>query len=375
MSAAEFRDLWPTRGGPCYRGERALKLVRGEPGDINRLTLALVGVGWLPFFLLGLLNWWRTGSPESWMLDAPAHVRMLVGLPLLLLAEFALNVNWRLAIERLLGDGFVGGSEPQAARIVRGLRRWRDSAIVEGLLLAYVLAVGVVAVVTWQPPSPAGAYNFLVSRPLVQFLMLRLLWRWLVWAALLFRFSRLPLRLYATHPDRCGGIRFLVRPSLAFGIFLVALNVVIAAGWATQLSLGAVKLQQFIPELVTVLAVGVGLALGPLLVFVPNLIRAKREAVRDYGRLALDYVDKFHRRWITSRNTDEVLGTADLQSLADLGNSYQVVEDTRPVIPMVRDVVTLAVLMLIPMLPLVLFEVPVDVLLRRAAQAAFAVPL
>ena len=156
MGIAEIRDLWPARGGPCYRSERALKLVRGEPGDINRLTLALVGVGWVPFALLCLLFWWRTGSPEPWMFDASAHARLLIGLPLLLLAEWALNLNWSLAVGRLLGDGFVVGSEAQAARVVRTARRLRDSAIVEGLLVAYVMVTGVIALATARPPISVG---------------------------------------------------------------------------------------------------------------------------------------------------------------------------------------------------------------------------
>jgi hypothetical protein len=163
-------------------------------------------------------------------------------------------------------------------------------------------------------------------------MLFRQLWRWLVWAGLLYGISRIPLTLRPTHPDRCGGIRFLVLPSSAFSIYLAALSVMFSSNWATQLANGGVKLKHFVPEAITFVVASLIAALGPLLVFIPQLFQAKREALAQYGRLAMDYVYRFHQRWIGMK-TDDLLGTSDIQSLADLGNAYRVIEESRILIP------------------------------------------
>jgi hypothetical protein len=42
----------------------------------------------------------------------------------------------------------------------------------------------------------------------------------------------------------------------------------------------------------------------------------------DYGLLANRYVERFEQKWVRgdTTDTDELLGTGDIQSLADLGN-------------------------------------------------------
>jgi hypothetical protein len=49
---------------------------------------------------------------------------------------------------------------------------------------------------------------------------------------------------------------------------------------------------------------------------------------------------------------DELLGTGDIQSLADLGNSYALVRDMRPIPFDMQDILRLAAVTAIPLLPL-----------------------
>ena len=67
--------------------------------------------------------------------------------------------------------------------------------------------------------------------------------------------------------------------------------------------------------------------LGPLLVFAPQLAQAKRTGNREYGTLAERYVREFDAKWLRGgAPADEPLvGSADIQSLADLANSFEVV--------------------------------------------------
>jgi hypothetical protein len=72
---------------------------------------------------------------------------------------------------------------------------------------------------------------------------------------------------------------------------------------------------------------------GPLTMFTPQLSRAKRKGLADYGLLANRYVEGFEQKWVlgNAAEADELLGTGDIQSLADLGNSYAAVKEMRPV--------------------------------------------
>jgi hypothetical protein len=64
--------------------------------------------------------------------------------------------------------------------------------------------------------------------------------------------------------------------------------------------------------------------LGPLIMFTPRMAFAKRKGLADYGLLASRYVGGFEQKWIvgSAAEGDKVRGTRDIQSLADLGNSY-----------------------------------------------------
>ena len=63
--------------------------------------------------------------------------------------------------------------------------------------------------------SPAGWYFAAVSQFVYQFLLYISLWKWFLWAAFLFRLSRLDLQVVPTHPDRHGGLGFLGMSPLA----------------------------------------------------------------------------------------------------------------------------------------------------------------
>ena len=75
--------------------------------------------------------------------------------------------------------------------------------------------------------------------------------------------------------------------------------------------------------------------LGPLLMFTPRMARAKRKGLADYGLLAQRYVESFEQKWLLRDPgpSEELLGAADIQALADLGNGYGLVREMRPVWP------------------------------------------
>ena len=72
--------------------------------------------------------------------------------------------------------------------------------------------------------------------------------------------------------------------------------------------------------------------LAPLLVFTPHLARIKRIGLLEYGGFAQRYVREFDQKWLRGEApADEPLvGSGDIQSLADLGNSFEIVKGMKP---------------------------------------------
>ena len=109
------------------------------------------------------------------------------------------------------------------------------------------------------------------------------------------------------------------------------------------------------------------LFLGPLRIFSRKLWNCKVKGLSDYSALAVRYVNEFDRKWLGADPApgEPLLGTADIQSLADMSNSVSIVRDVRlvPVSPSI--LMYLAGAALLPLLPLVLFKYPIADLLAK----------
>jgi hypothetical protein len=109
------------------------------------------------------------------------------------------------------------------------------------------------------------------------------------------------------------------------------------------------------------------------LLFAGRLAESKRAGLREYGTLAERYVREFDGKWLRGgAPADEpFVGSADIQSLADLGSSYEVVRSMR-LAPVTRDaVIQLAVATLLPVLPLALTLMSLEDLVRKLAGVLF----
>jgi hypothetical protein len=106
--------------------------------------------------------------------------------------------------------------------------------------------------------------------------------------------------------------------------------------------------------------------LGPLLMFTPAMAQVRRKGLRQYGLLSQRYVLAFERKWIRGYAcSDELLGTGDIQSLADLANSYALVHDMRSVPFGLKDISRLAAATAAPLVPLLLTIFSPEELLMR----------
>jgi len=91
------------------------------------------------------------------------------------------------------------------------------------------------------------------------------------------------------------------------------------------------------------------------------------------GQLAQQYVDRFDQRWVRGNIplSEPLLGSADIQSLADLGNSYALVREMRPVPFSLEDISRMAAVTASPFLPLLLTIWSPEELIKRIVQVVF----
>jgi hypothetical protein len=360
---------------------------------LGRRILVIVLLAWLPLLVLSVWAGEALGGTANipFLLDVEVHVRFLVALPLLIVAELVVHERMRPVVKQFLERHLVPEHErsPFEAAVVSALW-WRNSVVAEVCLIGLVYGVGGLIVwrhyvaldtATWYAvpggeqlqPSLAGLWYGYVSLPIFQFMLLRWYFRLFLWARLLWQVSRLELNLVPTHPDRAGGLGFLSNIVYAFMPLLLAQGTLYAAMIANRIFFLGAKLPEFTSDLALWVAVLLCAVLGPLLVFIPQLARAKWTGLREYGVLAQRYVREFDHKWLRggAAADEPLVGSGDIQSLADLGNSFEVIRTMR-LVPFTKETLLLLLVTTVaPVLPLMLTMVPIDELLRRLLGVLF----
>ena len=375
--AGEFPELSLMEGGPGDALMRKLRMIRPEIGSASaRTAIILSAITWLPLLVLSVIEDLAVGGAKiPFFYDIAAHTRFLIAVPILVLAEIPIGKRLRGIAKHFLDAGLVPESErKQFNSYIVDTVRFHDSRLA-GLILiavtyftAYIVFSGtsLQSGSTWFEPSstgfsPAGYYYAFVAIPIFQFLMFRWAFRMFVWARLLWQISNLDLLLTATHPDGAGGLGFLGKGTIPFGVILFGLSSVVSASIASRVLFGGATLEQFEVIYAALIVIALILFAGPLMVFAPKLFRLKQDGLFRYGTLASQYTQAFDSKWANGINSAEepLLGTGDIQSLADLGNSYELVRKTRVVPIELSDFIGIALPGVIPALPLAATVMPV----------------
>jgi len=194
-----------------------------------------------------------------------------------------------------------------------------------------------------------------------------------IWARFLWQVSRIELSLIPTHPDRLGGLGFLSKTVYAFTILATAHGTLLAGTLANRIFFVGARLPEYKMPIAVMVCFVLCMVLGPPMVFAPQLAKTKRTGLREYGTLAERYVREFDRKWLRGEApADEPLvGSGDIQSLADLGNSYEVVRTIR-ILPITKETILQVVFATIaPIVPLALTMMPLEELLKTLAGVLF----
>ena len=391
VASADPRDFSVVLGGPLFQLFRKAHLAGYGLELLPYRIVAIVAFTWLPLLALTALEGLALGTKVGvpFLYDIEAQGRFLLFVPLLVYAEILVHQRLRFVPSQFLGRRLIPEQErPRFDAALASASRLRNSVIAEVAMIVLVYVLGlqfmwrqhaVLDVATWYATpdaqgrtlSLAGVWYVYVALPLTQFLLLRWYFRLFIWGRFLWQVSRIKLRLVPTHPDHVGGLGFLAATTAAFAPLAVAHGAFVSAWIASRIFLHHAALPDFKILIISIAVWVLLIFLGPFLVFSLQLADARRQGEREYGPLAGHYSLAFDAKWVhpDTPATEPLLGSPDIQSLADMSNTYTVVKNMRSV-PITRQaVIQLALSTLAPIAPLMLTMMP----LGEAAKLLFGI--
>ena len=386
-SQGDVSDFSLVLGGPLFQLLRRVHLTGSALELVRRRIVAIALFAWIPLLVLSLVDGlaWGDAVRVPFLFDVDAQVRFLLALPLLIAAELLVHRRTRIVVEQFVSQGLVPYAiRPGFNAALENALRLRNSIAAESLLVALVYIIGifvlwryymVLDVPTWYA-TPVGGRNELrlagwwylfISLPIFQFILVRWYFRLFIWARFLWQVSRLPLTYSPLHPDGMGGISFLSGITRAFAPVLFAQGALLTGTLANTILFEGAVLTSFYVEVVTFTAAVVLVVVGPLLVFMVPLAAAKRIGLRRYRELSRRYVDEFDEKWLrgSAPRDEPLVGSADIQSLADLGSSFETVSKMSVVPITWSAVIQLVTVTLLPIVPLLLTLISLEELLKR----------
>jgi hypothetical protein len=378
-------------GGPLYQLLLRVGLLKPPLDRTAWRVIVITMIAWAPLLLLSTLRHRIMGGVKiPFLYDVEAQARLLFGLPLLIAGELAIHRGVRMLVLQFVDRKIVTPAAlPKFENSVRSTLRLRNSIAIELGLLAFTFMGGslwwrsILAIQsdTWYASvngagnrlSPAGFWYVFVSMPIVQFIALRWYFRLFIWGRMLFQISRLELNLVPIHPDCRCGLGFLGQIVLALAPFLLAHSVLLSGYIANRILYEGIKLPDHGIEIAAVAIFLLLITLGPLCVFTPGLIERRKTAVYSYGSLASEYVIGFNKKWIEGQRPPEepLMGTSDIQSLADLANSFAIIQNIVPFPFGKESIFLLLALIALPILPLFLTMFSIQELADRLLRVLF----
>jgi hypothetical protein len=381
-------DFSLVRGDLLFRLQRSLGLIPADGLGLVRRALFWSMLGWLPVALWALqVDRLLPGSfPEPLLAHYGIHVRLLIAVPLLILAEGPAGALVQRMLRHFAEAGLVSAEQrPRFDAALRSAARLRDATLPWVAIVACVVAAVTVSEAVFHPheadwaqfgpagqrPGFGGLWYLYVGRTIFYVLAFAWLWRLVLLTILMWRIARLEFSLVPTHPDRAGGLGFLEGLPSAFTPLALALGAVLASRWAHDAVHHGLSLSSVRAEMIGFVVLCVALFAVPLLAFHAPLKRARREALLSYGELVGRHGRLVHRRWVQGREIGEppILGAPELGPVADTAAIYDAVRSMRSTPVGRNSLLPVAVAASLPILAALALQMPVKELALRLLKA------
>ena len=377
----------------CEGGRLHAALTKSGLSGGARSRLLLVGLllalGWLPLVILSAVHGTLLGAADHpFLTDLGAWARFLVVIPVMVFAEPATDRVLGVVVHLFRRTGLVREADLPAfeARVARA-QRWATSDTVELVLLLTALTLPhflmaalphLGAEAAWfgtvvdgrADITAAGRWYAWVSLPLVQFLMLRWLWRIIVWWGLVWRIARLDLAWVASHPDGAGGLGFLAWSPQAFRTVFFGFSALAATTISNRIQYAGESLMDARGPVIAFIVCECLLLLAPQFFFVGSLVKARYAALAGYGLTGFAMTRAFDRQWTAPppANGADLLDSPHSSALIDYVSMYGQVRAMRPLAISLREVVAILLPMLAPFAPLLLYEYSLKEILQAVLQ-------
>lgn len=374
-------------GAPFLRLFRRCGLLRPQVSNLARRALIAVLIAWIPLAVLSMAEGALLSSPdaESFLPDLGVHARFLIALPMLVAAESLLASRLGAIVQHFLEVGIVGEAD----------RASFDAALISTKKLVnslpaelMTIALGYALIVTLMASAPleklpawhlsqegfrglsgAGLWHAFVSLPLLFIAVLGVLWRWCLWVRLLWRIAKMSLDLVPAHPDGVAGLRFVSYSVRAYVLHGFLLGVIVAGSMANQVIYEHRSVLAYGHTIGGLLLIVVVLFSAPMLVFTRTLLAAWRRGADEYDALADRLGRQFEARWCGRGDSidADALGRPDFSATTDLYSVVANVYQMRLFLFDLQGILLLAGATAAPFIPVILFAVPIDAILARAA--------
>jgi len=368
-------------GGPVYRLEQKLGLVRDGRKRSGHCLLLVLLISWVPLLLLAAAQGLAIGPTrlESFLMDFAINVRFLVTVPVFLLGEAICRAQLITVVQQFLDAGLVKDeSRAQFDAMVRDTVSLSRSGRTDAVLLSLAYLHSAAALMgflfelpgsTWRVPitnghaviSLAGVWFILVAFPLYSFLT----WRWLLrialWWRLLWQVSGLDLRLNPAHRDGAGGLEFLSNSVGAFGPFVFGVTALAAGIMADFVLYEGASPLHYQWQVVCLVVILVILIAGPALFFLRSLYQAREEAIFRYGAMASRQIQRIEDKWLPDElvREDTESSMPDFRSITHLGHSVTAVHKMSLIPVNKEDVILLVIIALLPFIPVLALQIPI----------------
>jgi len=384
LNHATAADDSLVRGGPFFRLQRALGLIRPNQWNLGRRITFFVALAWLPMLVLTvLLN--PKGLP-SFLIEYRIYARLFLAIPALLIGEVLMATRFREVWAHIRQAELLDAPDlAYMNKVIATLVRVREALLPELAVLALLVVHtatsyrGLVDSTPWLGYgtgadfhlTAAGWYAVVVSAPLFQFFLGLSLWKWLQWTYFTFRLSQRHLKLVPAHPDQHAGLGFLGHTAAAFAPIAFAVSAVVGATWRNDILYHGARLMDFKLPAIALLVIVALIGLGPLAFFVPKLAVLRRKGIMEYALLGHIQSAAFHEKWILRRagHEAEFLQAQESTTLNNYGQAFTRINQLKPFPADLNSLYTLAAAVAIPALPTVLAQIPLVVVLTDLLKA------
>ncbi|MGL6268452.1 MAG: hypothetical protein ACRC2O_11030, partial [Chitinophagaceae bacterium] len=329
-----------------------------------------------------------TGTNLSFIKDIAIQCRILIGIPMLILISDVVFKKTSPVLEYLSevmmlpGDKemFISGPLLKAKRSI-------DAAWTEIILVIIVVGIAFsneggtsffvehIASGSWivsmkeidYPLSNAGKWLHYISIPVFQFLLIRWLWRYLVWIMLLFKISKMNLCLQPSHPDNTGGLGVILIAQRNFIYLFVVFGIVISGEMIESL-LGNEKLFDTIKvEILGYVILSISLVVFPLFFFTRKLVKTKYTGLIDLSKAGIILSKKFETEFVQHMSTEKKIAenTVDPSMHVDYSGIYQSLQEMRTVPIGVSDIIIMGLLLFGTFVPIFFIHYSIAEILQK----------